>query len=84
MAMRVLLFVALILVSHLATGAQAQTPSPATGATTASPSKQQIKAAKKAERIAIRKKRAECYDQAKKEKVADKDLTRFLADCRKK
>ena len=94
MAPRVLLFVFLLATGCFIAGAHAQTSNSGTSATTssgASPSKasasdtkKEMRAAKKAERIAKRKKRAQCYDQAKKEKVADKDLTRFLADCNKK
>ena len=86
MAMRVLLVAALLTVGNFVASAQAQTVPSETSAktsTAATPSKKEIRAAKKAERIAIRKKRAECYDKAKKESVPDKDLARFLNACKK-
>jgi len=66
--------------------ARGQIPSgnkPAAAAPT-SETKAEINARKKAERIAIRKKRAQCYDEAKKEKLAGQDLIRFLETCNKK
>jgi hypothetical protein len=91
MASRILFFACLIAAGYFIGDAHAQTPLPETGAgasTTAQSSmgqtKQQISAAKKAERVAVRKKRAQCYDQAKKESVPSKDLARYLDDCRKK
>jgi hypothetical protein len=94
MASRILFFACLIAAGNFIVDAHAQAPLPETGAaasTTAQSSKpstgqtkQQISAAKKAERVAIRKKRAQCYDQAKKETVPSKDLARYLDDCRKK
>ncbi len=90
MASRVLLFVCLLTFGCFVAGAHAQTSSPGTAAATSGEtptskaSKKEIRAAKKAERIAKRKKRADCYDQAQKESVAGKDITRYLAKCMKK
>lgn len=97
MALRVLLVAGLVAASCFIADGRAQTsPSPgaAPAATTPSPApssnaakreaRKQVRAAKKAERIAIRKKRAECYDQAKKQSVTGQALPSFLETCRKK
>lgn len=97
MALRVLLFAGLVAASYFIPDARAQTSTPpgaAPAATTPSPApsssatkqeaRKQVRAAKKAERITIRKKRAECYDQAKKQSVTGQALPAFLETCRKK
>lgn len=86
MIARVLLLACLMTFGYSVADAQSQAPSPGTNAATSNTAqtKQQIKAAKKAERIAIRKKRAQCYDQAKKEKKTGPELVSFLDACNKK
>ena len=90
MAPRVLLFACLIAVGYFIADARAQTPaSPGaapnatTPAATKADTKKEISAAKKAERTAIRKKRAECYDQAKKQSLTGQQLVSFLETCKK-
>ena len=97
MAPRVLLVMYLIAVVSFVADARAQSsPSSGTTQSAATPSsapaskaatleaKQQARAAKKAERIAIRKKRAQCYDEAKTQKLGGQDLVRYLETCNKK
>ena len=97
MAPRILLTAGLIAIGYFIADAHAQTPSsPGTAPQETSPSpapaaapakrqtKKQMRAAKKAERIAIRKKRVQCYDQAKKQSLAGQDLTRFVQTCYRK
>jgi hypothetical protein len=97
MVPRILLTTCLIAIGYFIADARAQTPSsPGTSpqATTPAPAppsdagkretRKQTRAAKKAERIAIRKKRAECYDQAKKQSLAGQELIVFVETCNKK
>jgi hypothetical protein len=87
MSPRILFFACLIVTGSLIAETQAQSPAPADKTTAVAPTsetKQQIKARKKAERIAIRKKRAQCYDEAQKEKMTGQNLVRFLETCNKK
>src|SRR5258706_16054897 len=85
MASRVLLIACLVGLGLFMTDARAQTPPPGAASTTQAPAKaetkQQIRAAKKAERVATRKKRAQCYDQAKKQSLAGQQLVSFLESC---
>lgn len=87
MASRVLPMACLIAFGCFITDARAQTPpSGATSATQGAAkaeTKQQIQAAKKAERVTIRKKRAQCYDQAKKQSLTGQQLVSFLESCTK-
>jgi hypothetical protein len=87
MCPRVLFFACLIAAGSFIADTRAQTPGPSSKTSAAAPTtetKQAIKARKKAERIAIRKKRAQCYDEAQKEKVTGQNLVRFLETCNKK
>lgn len=99
MTPRIRLFACLIAASALISDARAQTPSPpATGpsattsaaapAPTSSAAKRearkQMLAEKKAQRIAGRKKRVECYDDGKKQSLAGNALLSFVAACAKK
>ncbi len=71
---------------------QAQMPAPAPAAQgnpAAAPAaplskremRQQQRAAKKAERVAIRKRRADCYDQAQKQKLKGQPQVDFVRSC---
>ena len=97
MALRVLLVAGVIAASCFIPDSRAQTSTSSGAAQTATTpnaaptssaekreARKQVRAAKKAERIAIRKKRAECYDQAKKQSVTGQALPAFLEACRKK
>jgi hypothetical protein len=99
MTSRVLLFACLVAAGPFIADARAQTPpaaapapsvtTPATApAPTSSAAKRearkQMQAEKKAQRIAGRKKRVECYDEGKKQSLAGNALLSFVATCTKK
>lgn len=88
MTPRILLLALFITTGYLTASAQAQGPGATTSTaepkTSTGQTKEQIRGAKKAERVAIRKKRAQCYDQAKKEKKTGPELASFLEACNKK
>ena len=44
-------------------------------------SAKQLRAAKKAERVVIRKKRAQCFDEAKKNKLTGQPQIEFIRTC---
>jgi len=96
MGPRILLTTCLIAIGYLVADAGAQTPSspgavpqvtpapaPSSGAAKRE-TRKQMRVAKKAERTAIRKKRAQCYDQAKKQSLAGQELLSFVETCNRK
>jgi len=87
MTPRILFFACLVATGSFIADTRAQTSGrsdkPSAAASTTE-TKQAIKARKQAERIAIRKKRAQCYDEAQKAKITGQNLVRFLETCNKK
>ncbi len=94
---RVLLFACLVAAVPFIADARAQTPpAPATGTSVTTPgpaasssaakreARKQMQAEKKAQRIAGRKKRVECYDEGKKQSLAGNALLSFVTTCTKK